>query len=545
MAPGRIRDETIARLRANLAAAGVAVGEEALARIDGGPFLRNVEAFARLVARVPAEMVPDTLKDWRPDAPVAPGTERAGEGAGATGELVDPLDPFAPLHEVAAAIDRREVSPVALAEATLARIAARDPALNAFQLVLADEARAAAAEAEREIAAGRYRGPFHGVPVAVKDLLTMRGTVTTAGSRVLADWAPDEDATAVRLLREAGATIVGKTRLSEFAYSPASNNAHYGPTHNPWQPGRDAGGSSSGSAAAVAAGLAHAALGSDTGGSIRMPATLCGLVGLKPTYGLVSLAGAVSLSWSLDHLGPLTRTVRDAALLLEVLAGHDPRDPRTRPGSVPDYTAGLEDGVRGLRIGAVREDGAAGPPDAAALAAWEDGLRALRDAGAEIVDLDLPELEELRVCGAAIIVLEAAAFHERTLRERPHDLGPFPRDRITVAYAYGPTAPVQAQGARAWLRARLDRLWERVDLLSTPAMAHGAPPLGEIGQNTRYTLPFNVLGWPAIVVPTGLTGDGLPLGAQLVGRPWDDVAVLRAARVVERDGPWRGRRPPE
>jgi aspartyl-tRNA(Asn)/glutamyl-tRNA(Gln) amidotransferase subunit A len=333
--------------------------------------------------------------------------------------------------------------------------------------------------------------------------------------------------------------------LSEFAYSPGSNNAHYGPTRNPWNPERDTGGSSSGSGAAVAAGLAYAALGSDTGGSIRMPAALCGIVGLKPTFGLLSLAGAVTLSWSLDHLGPLTRTVRDAALLTGLLAGHDPRDPRTRRGAVPDLVAGLEGSVRGLRIGAVREDGFGAPPDPEALAAWEEGLAALRGAGAEIVDLDLPELDDLRTCGSVMIVTEAAAFHERTLRERPLDLGPFPRDRMMVAYAYGPLVAVQAQQVRAALRARFDRLWEQIDLLSTPAMPYGAPPLGEPRQNVRYTLPFNLLGWPAAVVPVGLTADGLPLGLQVVGRPWDEAAVLRVARAVERGGPWRGRRPPE
>ena len=458
------------------------------------------------------------------------------------------IDPFAPLYEVAARIARRQFSPRALTETVLERIAERDPDLNAFQLVLHEEAREAAAQAEREIAARHYRGPLHGVPVAIKDLLATKGIVTTAGSKVLAGWVPDEDATAVRRLREAGAVIVGKTRLSEFAYSPASNNAHYGPTHNPWRADRDTGGSSSGSGAAVAAGLAYAALGSDTGGSIRIPGALCGLVGLKPTFGRVSLAGAITLSWSLDHLGPMTRTVRDAALLLNVLAGHDPRDRRTRRGPVPDFTAGLEEetSLRGLRVGAVREDGfRAGRATDEALAAWESGLQALRGAGAEIVDLDLPELEDLRTCGSAIIGLEAAAYHEGTLRERPEDLGPFIRDRLRVAYAYGPTAYVQAQQARAALRAWLDEVWERVEILSTPAMPYGAPPLGEPGQNTRYCLPFNLLGWPAIVVPARLTGDGLPLGVQLVGRPWDEPGILRAARAIEREGPWQGHRPPE
>ncbi|CAA9580143.1 MAG: Glutamyl-tRNA(Gln) amidotransferase subunit A-like protein, partial [uncultured Thermomicrobiales bacterium] len=312
MAHEPIGEGVLARLRANAAAAGIALGEDDLARMAAGPFLHNVEAFARLVERTPPDMVPDQLKDWTNGGPGARGEERGATRDGAD-DGADPTDPFAPLHVVAAAIERREVSPRALTELMLARIEAHDPALNAFQLVLRDEALAAAGEAEREIAGGRYRGPFHGVPVAVKDLLAMRGTPTTAGSKILADWMPGEDAEAVRRLREAGAVIVGKTRMSEFAYSPGSNNAHYGPTRNPWNPERDTGGSSSGSGAAVAAGLAYAALGSDTGGSIRMPAALCGIVGLKPTFGLLSLAGAVTLSWSLDHLGPLTRTVRDAA----------------------------------------------------------------------------------------------------------------------------------------------------------------------------------------------------------------------------------------
>jgi Asp-tRNA(Asn)/Glu-tRNA(Gln) amidotransferase A subunit family amidase len=454
------------------------------------------------------------------------------------------IDPFAPLHEVARAIASGTVSPVALTDALLARIAEHDPKLNAFQIVLADQARAAAAAAAREIAAGRNRGPLHGVPVAVKDLLATAGVATTAGSKVLANWAPDEDATAVRRLKDAGAIVVGKTRMSEFAYSPGSNNAFYGPTHNPWRLERDTGGSSSGSGAAVAAGLAYAALGSDTGGSIRIPSALCGLVGLKPTFGRVSLAGGITLSWSLDHLGPMTRTVRDAALVLNVLAGHDPRDSRTRPGLAPDFTAGLEDGVRGVRIGAIRDDGSPlDPPDPEAIAAWEDGLRALRDAGAAVTDIDLPELEDLRVLGSTIINLEALAYHEPTLRGRPDDLGEFLRDRLRVAYAYSPVAYVQAQQARAVLRARCDELLTRFDYLSTPGMPYGAPPLGEPRGNTRYSHPFNGLGWPAIVVPTGLTSDGLPLATQLVGRPWDEAGVLRTARAIERYGPWQGKRP--
>lgn len=535
--------ETLARLRANAARAGVRLSEEDLARIAAGPFLGNVDTFARIVARVPPDTIPDLLKEWRDDGPVGEAAASPAPVAAAGG---DPRDPFAPLHVVADAIAARDVSPVALTEATLERIARHDPALNAYQLVMADEARAAAAQAEREIAAGTYRGPFHGVPVAVKDLLATAGFATTAGSKILADWVPDEDAEAVRRLKEGGAVIVGKTRMSEFAYSPASNNAHYGPTRNPWHPEHDTGGSSSGSAAAVAAGLAYLALGSDTGCSIRTPSALCGLVGLKPTHGRISLAGAVTLSWSLDHLGPMVRSVRDEALALNLLAGHDPRDLRTRRGAIPDFAAALDrpGGVRGLRIGAVRDDGSPlGPPDAEATAAWEAGLAALREAGATILDLDLPELEELRIIGSALIGMEALTYHEPHLRDRPQDLGPFPRDRLTIAYAYGPNSYVQAQQVRAVLRARLDTLWERVDLLSTPAVAYGAPELGDPRTNTRYSIPFNCLGWPALVVPSGLTAAGLPLSTHLIGRPWDEATVLLAGEAVERHGPWGGRHP--
>jgi len=538
------RPETLTRLRANAARAGVHLTDDDLARIAAGAFLSNVDNFSRVIEGVPSDTIPDSLKDWSDHRPSDGPTLASSDDTDAVTGVTNPLDPFAPLHVVAAAIAAGAVSPVALTEVMLERIAQYDPALNAYQMVLADGARVAAREAEREIAAGHYRGPLHGVPVAVKDLLAMAELPTTAGSKVLADWAPAEDAEAVRRFKEGGAVIVGKTRMSEFAYSPASNNAHYGPTHNPWHLDRDTGGSSSGSAAAVAAGLAYAALGSDTGCSIRTPSALCGLVGLKPTHGRISLAGAITLSWSLDHLGPMVRSVRDAALLLNLLAGYDPRDIRTRRGAIPDFTVGLEAGMRGLRIGAVRDDGSPGdPPTPEATAAWEAGLDALREAGAEIIDLALPELEGLRVVGSAIIGLEALTYHEPTLRNRPQDLGQFPRDRLMVAYAYGPNADVHAQQMRAMLRARLDRLWERIDLLSTPALAYGAPPLGEPRSNTRFMIPFNALGWPAIVVPSGLTGDGLPLATQIIGRPWDEATVLRAARAVERFGPWGGRRP--
>jgi aspartyl-tRNA(Asn)/glutamyl-tRNA(Gln) amidotransferase subunit A len=532
--------DQIDRLRINAARAGVRVNDDDLAAIRGGPFLAGVANFERQISDGDAAMPPDSLKDWQPSTPVA----SAGETpAWSTSD--DPLDPFAPLHVVAAALAARDVSPVEVTGRVLDRIAALDRPLNAYQQVTAEQARASARTAEREIMAGQYRGSLHGVPVAIKDLLAVAGLPTTAGSIILADQVAAVDATAVRLLREAGAIIIGTTRMAEFAYSPASNNAHFGPTHNPWQTGRDTGGSSSGSAAAVAAGLAHLALGSDTGCSIRTPAALCGIVGLKPTHGRVSLAGAVTLSWSFDHLGPMTRSVHDAALALNVLAGHDPDDPRTRRGAVPDFAAGLgRDVLAGTRVGAIREDASpVGPAEPDALAAWEAGLAALRDAGADVTDLAIPDLEGLRVCGSPIINLEALAFHEPWLRSRPQDYGAFPRQRLLTAFAYGPAAYIQAQQLRARLRDRLNAIWTRVDYLSTPALGYGAPALGDPRSNTRFMVPFNALGWPAIVVPTGLTADGLPLATQIVGRPWDEAGVLQVAHAIERAGLLANRRP--
>lgn len=544
MTTGGAHPATLARLRANAERAGIALSDEEIDRIVAGPFLTNVDAFETLIAFGAPDTVPDTAKSWaaRPAATASP----APTPAAGTAQSDDPLDPWAPLHVMASALAARQISPVELTDRHLARIAAHDRSLNVFQLVMADEARAAARAAEAAIAAGQYRGPFHGIPVAIKDLLAMRGYPTAAGSTILADWVAESDSWAVERLQQAGAIIVGRTRMSEFAYSPASTNAHYGPTRNPWKLEHDTGGSSSGSAAAVAAGLAAMALGSDTGCSIRTPSALCGLVGLKPTHGRISLSGAVTLSWSFDHLGPMTRSVRDAALTLSLLAGEDTRDSRTRPGPVPDFTAGLEnlDAVRGRRIGAIRQDGSPlGAIEPAAAAAWQTGLEALQAAGATIVDLDLPELEQLRICGAPIINLEAVTFHEPWLRDRRHEYGEFPRHRLLVAYAYGPLTYIQAQQARARLRATCDQLWQRVDFLSTPALAYGAPLLGDARSNTRFMVPFNSLGWPAIVVPTGRTDDGLPLATQLIGRPWDEVGLLQVARAIECAGLWDNQHP--
>lgn len=446
-----------------------------------------------------------------------------------------------PLHDISEAISSREVSPVELTQATLAAIERDNPTLNAFRVVLTERALEAARQAEFEIAAGNYRGPLHGVPVAVKDLMAMRGTQTRAGSIVLGDEEDREDSEGVKRLQDAGAVIVGKTHTPEFAYSPASNNRHYGPVKNPWNLEHDTGGSSSGSGSAVAAGLVFGATGSDTGGSIRIPAGLCGLVGLKPTFGLVSARGAVSLSWSLDHIGPMTRSVKDAALMLDVLAGYDSGDSRTKKVPVGDYAVTVDGGVSGLRIAVLTDDGTDGLGSDAVLAGMQAGVEALEHAGALSSEIALSQVSDLQLVNGAILNIEAAAYHERFLRDCADDLGEWTRDRLLAAYAFSSTSFVQLQQARAVLRQQMLDALADIDVLALPGVPFEAPPLGEANRgNTRYSGAFNALGWPAIVVPVGLGEGGLPVSLQLVAKPWQERLLFKAARVVERDGPWQG-----
>ncbi|MDQ3250326.1 MAG: amidase [Chloroflexota bacterium] len=512
------------RLYTNLKQAGIVVAQATIQGMLDKGFLNTAIQFDALAATFPFDLVPDYLAAWLPEP----------TPASALGQEVVPGLPDS-IVAIANGIKAHTVSPVELTEQALTQIAERDPVLNAFQLVLAEGAHAAAQQAEAEIQRGDYRGLLHGVPVAIKDLLDLAGTPTTAGSKILAGAVRNQSSAAVERLEAAGAIIVGKTRMSEFAYAPGSVNGHYGPTRNPHAPNHDTGGSSSGSAAAVAAGLVYAALGSDTGCSIRMPAAFCGLVGLKPTFGRVSLHGAVTLSWSLDHLGPLTRSVADAALLLSVLAGHDARDPRTRPGSELSFVQLIdpEPSVRGLRIGVLGADGTGTPlATPAVLAAWRKGLAQLEAAGAELVEIDWPDMQALRIVGSTLIAREAFAYHQPNLQTRFADYGEFLQQRLLAVYAYADGAFVRAQQLRQVLRQRANKLFEKIDLLSMPSIPTVAPPLGAIG-STALSLPFNVLGWPAISVPCGKSPEGLPIGLQLVGKPWAEATVLRAASTFE------------
>jgi len=443
------------------------------------------------------------------------------------------------LEEAATLLRERRVSPVELTEACLARIQAVEPRLNAFVTVTADLARAEARAAEGEIAAGRYRGPLHGIPVAVKDLFATKGIRTTAGSRILATWIPEEDATVVRKLRAAGAVLLGKLGLHEFAYGISSVNPHFGDVHNPWDTTKIPGGSSGGSAVAVVAGEAYAALGSDTGGSIRIPAALCGCVGLKPTYGRASLFGAVPLAWSLDHPGPLARTVRDVAIATQAISGYDPRDPISADRAVPDLLAGIERSARGLRVG-VPTDHVWEECDAAIARAVRAAIETLARAGADVREVRWPRAAEYANAASAILGIEARAYHEGAFPGRAAEYGPLVRARL--ASQGDVDADTYARSMRLLLEARAgaaDRDLDGVDVLAMPTVPtrawtiEEAKEIGRPSEWTRVTRIFDLTGQPAISVPCGTDPDGLPVGLQFAGRMWDEATVLRAARAYE------------
>jgi aspartyl-tRNA(Asn)/glutamyl-tRNA(Gln) amidotransferase subunit A len=443
------------------------------------------------------------------------------------------------LEDAAALVRDRRISPLELTEACLARIEAVEPLLNAFVTVTADIARAQAREAGDEIAAGRYRGPLHGIPVAVKDLFATKGVRTTAGSRILADWIPDEDATVVRHLREAGAVLLGKLGMHEFAYGVSSVNPHFGDVHNPWDTTKIPGGSSGGSAVAVAAGEAYVTLGSDTGGSIRIPASLCGCVGLKPTFGRASLFGAVPLAWSLDHPGPLARTVRDVAVATAAVAGFDPRDPISADRPVPDFLAGIDVGPQTLRIG-VPTDHVWDECDPAIAKAVRAAIDALARAGAEVIEIRWPRAAEYAKASSAVLGVEARAYHEGTFPGRSADYGPLIRSRL--ASQGDVDALTYARSMKLLLESRAgaaDRDLDGVDVLAMPTVPSRAWTIEEAkdlprpSEWTRITRIFDLTGQPAISVPCGIDPDGIPIGLQFAARMWDEAAVLRAARAYE------------
>lgn len=454
------------------------------------------------------------------------------------------------LAEQARLVRQRRASPVELTQAHLARIRDTEPRLNSFILLDEEGALRQAREAERQIASGRYLGPLHGVPMALKDLYDTAGMATTGGMQILRERVPDRNATTTALLVGAGAVLLGKLNLHEAAFGVTTVNPHYGPTRNPWILKRVPGGSSGGSASAVASGQAAYSLGSDTGGSIRIPASLCGITGLKPTYGLVSRSGVLPLSWSLDHAGPMTRTAEDAALVLAVIAGYDPTDPASVDAPVPDYAAELQRPVRGLRLGVPHtyfED-----LDPQVERATRAAIQALAGLGLEVRDVEIPSARTFASCSSAILYAEAAAVHHRDIRARPQDYGEDVRERLRLGMLIDATDYVQAQRARRALCKRVGQAMRDVDLLVTPSVPVQTPPIEGSGLEaqrlrahlTRFSRPFNVTGLPACSIPCGFTNDGMPIGLQLAGRPLEDAAVLRAAHAYQQVTDWHRRRPP-
>jgi aspartyl-tRNA(Asn)/glutamyl-tRNA(Gln) amidotransferase subunit A len=463
--------------------------------------------------------------------------------------MTDPA--FLGLADAASLVRARRLSPVAYTEALLERIGRLNGRYHAFIRVTPDIARAAARQAESEIAEGGWRGPLHGIPFALKDIIDFAGLPTTAHSRVLIDNVAAADAAVTARLKAAGAIMLGKLATHEFAIGGPSFDLPWPPAINPWGGAHFPGGSSSGSGVALAAGMLPAALGTDTGGSVRNPAAMCAITGMKPTYGLVSRRGVLPLAYSLDHVGPMTRTVRDNALLLQAIAGYDEEDPGSASVDIPDYAAALQAGVRGLTIGIVRhfyaQDMQADPEQAAAI---EAAAAVLARLGAKVREIRLAPLADYATCTRIIIRCEAYAIHRRWMAERPGDYGALARQRILDGAVMSAADYIDAQRLRARLTRRTLAAFADIDAALTvsgmdpPCRIDDADACARIYPR-QARQPFNVTGQPAMALPAGFTRSGLPLSLQLVGHPFDEAMLYRVAEAYERATGWCERRPPD
>ena len=451
-------------------------------------------------------------------------------------------------------IQKREVSPFEVIEAHIARIEALEPKLNSFITFLPDRSRDEARKAEREILSGRYRGPLHGIPLGLKDLYYVRGLRNTAGARLFDSFIPDFDSTVTRRLQEAGTILLGKLNMHPFAYGPTGENEEYGHMHNPWDTDRITGGSSGGSGSAAASGQCTLTMGSDTGGSVRIPSALCGLVGLKPTYGRASRYGLTVLAWSQDHPGPMARTVEDCALMMNAIAGYDPKDPVSVNLLVPDYTKALNQKIKGLRIGVPREYFEA-PIDAGVKEVVWKAIHKLEELGAAVSEVPWPILHHAPAIATTIAMAEATAYHQKLLKEKASQIWRPVRLRLEAGFFISAVDYVQAERARSLFTQQSLELMKKIDLLAGPTLPVVAFKIGtkelKIGNTvtkvipllTQYTRPFNLNGFPAISVPCGFS-DNLPVGLQLAGRPFEEETVLRAAHAYEQATDWHLRRPP-
>lgn len=460
--------------------------------------------------------------------------------------------PASTIAEAAQLIESRELSPVDLTEALLRRIEIFDPQLSAYITLTADLALEQARQAEKEIAAGRYRGPLHGIPIGLKDLYYTRGILTSGHSKIGLDHVPAFDATTTAKLHDAGAVLLGKLATHEFAHGGPSFDLPWPPARNPWNTAHFTGGSSSGSAAAIAARMALGTLGTDTGGSIRTPASYCGVVGMKPTYGLVSRRGVIPNSFSLDHCGPLTATVEDCAIMLQAIAGYDSGDPASADVEIPDFRAPLARDLKGMRVGVLRhlweEDLPAGEELRASM---ETAIGVLRDLGATVETARMRPAQEYYDVKVIIAETEAFCVHQKDLVKRPHDFGAHYVGRVLVACLFQSADYVRAQRARMKLVTRMAPLYEQYDILVTAGMgpaprldAHRTIGFWDKWQKPSITTVFDVTGGPAVMVCNGFSETGMPLGMQIAGRPFDDATVLKAAYAYEQATAWHERRPP-
>ena len=457
--------------------------------------------------------------------------------------------------ELSRLIQSKEISPVEVVEAHLERIGVLEPTLNSFITLLPEQARAAARQAEREIQAGQYRGPLHGIPLGLKDLYYSKGVRNTSGTRIFDEYVPDFDCTVAAKFNEAGAILMGKLNLHQLAYGPTGENLDYGHMHNPWNPENITGGSSGGSGSAAAAGQCTITMGTDTGGSVRIPGALCGLAGLKPTYGRVSRYGITMLCWTLDHPGPMTRTVEDCALVMNAIAGYDPNDPASADLPVPDYAKALTGDVRGLRVGVPKEYFEV-PIDPQVERAVRKAIDVLGELGATVTEVSWPMWHQSAPISTTVLMAEASAAHARLVRTRGDQLNPAVRLRIESGFFISGPDYLQAQRARALFNRECRDLLNEVDILAGPTepiTAHkigatsvqvGDTTMGSIPALTQQTRAYNLNGFPSITVPCGFSEDGLPMGLQLAGRPFDEETVLRAAHAYEQATDWHKRRPP-
>jgi aspartyl-tRNA(Asn)/glutamyl-tRNA(Gln) amidotransferase subunit A len=459
------------------------------------------------------------------------------------------------IAQAAPKLERRELSPVELTEAMLARIATVNKQLNAYITVCDQQAREAAQAVERLIRAGYYLGPLHGIPIALKDNIYTRGVRTTAGAKILADFVPDEDATVTARLKRAGAIIVGKANMHEFAWGGTTDNPHYGTCRNPWNPERFPAGSSGGSGAAVAARTCLGALGTDTGGSIRLPSAVNGIVGIRPTIGRVSNYNVVPLAWTMDTVSPMTRTVEDCLTMFEVVAGHDPLDAHSAQVPLADYRAELGRGMRGLRIGLLRDYSLTHVQKAVGDAV-RSALKAMERLGAQVEEIAMPSIHGNISAQLTIESCEPSTYHQEWLRARPQDYGEDVRTLLEMGEMYLATHYLQAQRYRSVLRKEFLAGFKQVDVFVTPTLPFTATPCGAtevVIENDRkedmlsaimqFTGVPSLAGLPALSLPVGFDPDGMPVGMQIIGRPFDEGTLFRIGHAYQGETDWHTRAP--